>query len=1450
MKAKMLKLAGVKSEAEFYKLYPTEESFMKLHGHKLMNKYGPGGATTDGCPPGYQKHSLLGCVPIPGFQPIQKEQAQLKTSKTAIPTDTNYGKKVDPYERIIAKETAAKQAEKNKDLAKRAAVSAGIAGAIVTGGMAAPYIAPALQAPLLGSVGAEYGLGALTAGNALSAGFATDAIVNRLPQIPGQIKRGEYANAAENVLTGGLDLLGANMLSPLYKPVANLVGDIPKHLKNSFKKGANAIENIYKEGVAGSIDASALHSNPAANAITDVHPNDPIYNDLVLDLEDDMALKGYAGDYNAPLNDAQYKRWKRQIFGDRTTGVLSLDDLKNAHKESIDYFKNATGAGGKEHGLYIRSKFADKIPNFNSIKFDDLGNRIYESSDKHQLALSQNYLKKVTDEKLMSEIGYDITKMTPQQRHLMESYAHGYDNLINAALRNPGQNKVSQFYQGHANTLNEGILKNKFKNPTTVRRGIQSDYSVDLLHPETFEPLGQKKMRSELSKGDVFKDNSFLSTSSNPESQWGTRQLSETIEIPGGGIQSVAIPDAATMANYRGEREAILPKGLIRQVIDDELGKSIFSTKFRTKILNPYSLSAIIGGKMALNNANSGNEEPLPQQAYGGPLVDYYAGKMNHGEMFKDGGLAKAQRGISFFPEQDPEMMYADRFNTALNEEELSQFNDWVAKESERRGRNILMDRGAYDVQGFWKSGDYKKMDQDNHGTDTWKKPNHPTFSNQSKYHGIDGFYGGNWNPDGGYQPSKQTASLYGPSYYAKMFAEEPNRPEHLDASRFKSGANSPSPLYYKEGGSVRQKAIYPSGTRQPLSLNAVMSQNRMDRDNNSYSGGISKFADGGEGPGPKTLFPTYTEKPTRRDSLDLLNRALQIKDHYKNKGYIQFDNEFDRLSHVMSGLKKADENSILKNKALSEQAKKIALKKLKNSYTKMIGEKPNKKENTNDYLEKLKDARDRYKNSGGPRNYIDEKGNKVLVSKEALPYNKYYSEVNPNQFEQRDLSFGYLDLTAPKPLYDKRITPQNLLLYTAPGQIATDNVEIYGYDPLAVSPFDILDPQQQKERVEKYGISGTPFTNIEEAKSFLNNQPIVSTPTVSQPITTETTSNKQSVQQNPSTVAWNVEYFDPTLKKTTTKTFATDKEAEDFYNNPANQASRKYSNVSSVGRFNNGGQANRFYYNKGYGVPQFYGGGGYQAPPPQTPNWSQMTVGNPNANPMQQPMNYGSIQVGNPQFSQPGNPQSLQPGWSYNRNNPNGNTQRASDGKNETFGKVMAGLGMVGMVAGAIGGLGKKQTPCGEGTIWDEKTKKCIAKNTSGGNQSNQQQPFQQPIQQDNFQLGKSLGQAMNNDQGIAWNYNPNIQSTQIQNPTSAPSDGPSLNTDAGAASSMASSSSGGDGGSSGSGSGSARYGGDIFRSESKSRKYSKFANGGDISIPQLPTKNSPLLQFYYNNI
>ena len=67
--------------------------------------------------------------------------------------------------------------------------------------------------------------------------------------------------------------------------------------------------------------------------------------------------------------------------------------------------------------------------------------------------------------------------------------------------------------------------------------------------------------------------------------------------------------------------------------------------------------------------------------------------------------------------------MFKNKYNTELTKEEQKEFDKWAEEESKKQGRDILMDKGAYDVQGFWKSGDWKNRDADNHGTDTWKKP-------------------------------------------------------------------------------------------------------------------------------------------------------------------------------------------------------------------------------------------------------------------------------------------------------------------------------------------------------------------------------------------------------------------------------------------------------------------------------------------------------------------------------------------------------------------------------------------------------------------------------------------------------------------------------------------------------------------------------------------------------
>jgi hypothetical protein len=107
---------------------------------------------------------------------------------------------------------------------------------------ATPIIGSAMNAPIAGLPG-------VTAGNALGAGFATDAALNRLPQIPGQLRRGEYADAAVNAVTGLLDVGTAGMLSPLYKGAKTAAQETNKYLQNKYldvAEGSNPFNYAWK----------------------------------------------------------------------------------------------------------------------------------------------------------------------------------------------------------------------------------------------------------------------------------------------------------------------------------------------------------------------------------------------------------------------------------------------------------------------------------------------------------------------------------------------------------------------------------------------------------------------------------------------------------------------------------------------------------------------------------------------------------------------------------------------------------------------------------------------------------------------------------------------------------------------------------------------------------------------------------------------------------------------------------------------------------------------------------------------------------------------------------------------------------------------------------------------------------------------------------------------------
>lgn len=110
-----------------------------------------------------------------------------------------------------------------------------------------------------------------------------------------------------------------------------------------------------------------------------------------------------------------------------------------------------------------------------------------------------------------------------------------------------------------------------------------------------------------------------------------------------------------------------------------------------------------------------------------------------------------------------------DKFNTALSPQEEAQFQAWAKK----TGRES--DTYDYDLRGAWKAD--AKAATNGHLPDTWKKPNHPTFSVESQYSGpASGLIGGQWVDKGkgrwAFKASEYNAQNMTPEELRKYFAE------------------------------------------------------------------------------------------------------------------------------------------------------------------------------------------------------------------------------------------------------------------------------------------------------------------------------------------------------------------------------------------------------------------------------------------------------------------------------------------------------------------------------------------------------------------------------------------------------------------------------------------------------------------------------------------------------
>lgn len=107
---------------------------------------------------------------------------------------------------------------------------------------------------------------------------------------------------------------------------------------------------------------------------------------------------------------------------------------------------------------------------------------------------------------------------------------------------------------------------------------------------------------------------------------------------------------------------------------------------------------------------------------------------------------------------------FTEKFNTSLPKDSEAQFQRWLEK------NNKHSDLFDYDLRGAWQAG---VTGGDGHLPDTYKKPNHPTFSSESQYN-SQMTPGGQWekSKDGKwtYKPSPLNLQMYGPDGLQEYF--------------------------------------------------------------------------------------------------------------------------------------------------------------------------------------------------------------------------------------------------------------------------------------------------------------------------------------------------------------------------------------------------------------------------------------------------------------------------------------------------------------------------------------------------------------------------------------------------------------------------------------------------------------------------------------------------------
>lgn len=152
-----------------------------------------------------------------------------------------------------------------------------------------------------------------------------------------------------------------------------------------------------------------------------------------------------------------------------------------------------------------------------------------------------------------------------------------------------------------------------------------------------------------------------------------------------------------------------------------------------------------------------------------------------------------------------------------------------------------------YDMEGYIRENPAALFEHEGHYPDTYKLPNHPTFSNESRYHSSI-TPGGHWSKEGFYEPSDYVLNRQGGwnNFLRGFYAQEKNTgavPVFLGGVMLPEITATPQ---YKEGGSIHIKpskkgTFTAAATKHGKSVQAFASQVLANKEN--YSPAMVKKA-------------------------------------------------------------------------------------------------------------------------------------------------------------------------------------------------------------------------------------------------------------------------------------------------------------------------------------------------------------------------------------------------------------------------------------------------------------------------------------------------------------------------------------------------------------------------------------------------------------------------------